>query len=299
MSREKQKPTRQEKREMRREFKEAVRLELRQHKSSFMVFSVLRVLVVLTLVRQGFLGNYESVFLCALTLALLFVPSIIQVRFRVELPAALEIILLLFIFAAEILGEINEFYIRIPMWDTWLHTLNGFLAAGIGFSLALLLNDSERVVFDLSPLFLALVAFCFSMTVGVIWEFFEFFMDHVFLLDMQKDTIVHTISSVELNPGGHNIPYVIRGITDVAVNGQSLGLGGYLDIGLIDTMKDLFVNFIGAVVFSAVGFVFVKNRGKGGLASQFIPQKKTKDTDYLARIQEENREASERSQGNK
>ena len=143
-----------------------------------------------------------------------------------------------------------------------LHTLNGFLAAAIGFSLVDLLNRSDRTVFSLSPLFTAIVAFCFSMTIGVVWEFFEFGMDMIMELDMQKDTVIHTIRSVMLDPGGHNVPYAIQNITDVAVNGQSLGLGGYLDIGLLDTMQDLIVNFIGAAVFSVLGFFYVKSRGK-------------------------------------
>ena len=96
---------------------------------------------------------------------------------------------LLFIFSAEILGEISSFYVLFPFWDTTLHTLNGFLAAAIGFSLVDLLNRSDRVKFDLSPLFLSITAFCFSMTIGVLWEFFEFAMDQFFALDMQKDTI--------------------------------------------------------------------------------------------------------------
>ena len=68
-------------------------------------------------------------------------------------------------------GEIQEFYIIIPFWDTLLHTLNGFLAAAIGFSLVVLLNDNQKLVFTMSPVFIAIVAFCFSMTIGVIWEF--------------------------------------------------------------------------------------------------------------------------------
>ena len=92
-----------------------------------------------------------------------------------------------------------------------------------------------------------------------------------------------------LDPQGRNVPVVISGITDVVVNGQSLGLGGYLDVGLIDTMKDLFVNFIGAVVFSSLGYVYVKRRGDG-VAGRFIPQKKTAEQDYLTQIKEQNRE---------
>ena len=264
-----------------------IKKELKEHRSSFLVFSILRFLVILVMIRQFFNGNYENVFLGILTLLLLFIPSLVQVSFRIELPTALEIIILLFIFSAEILGEIQEFYILIPFWDTILHTLNGFLAAAIGFSLVVLLNENQKVMFTLSPVFIAVVAFCFSMTIGVVWEFFEFAMDRFFLLDMQKDTVVHTISSVMLDPDGGNVPYMIRGITDTAVNGQKLGLGGYLDIGLIDTMKDLLVNFIGAAVFSFIGYFYVKNRGKGNIVKRLVPSRKSAGRDYLAAAKNE------------
>ena len=250
----------------------ALHMELREHRSSFIVYFTLRFLVIVMLVLQLFNRNYENVFLCGLTLLLLVIPSLVQITFKVELPTMLEIIILVFIFAAEILGEISEFYLMFPFWDTVLHTINGFLAATIGFSLVDLLNRSEKTVFNLSPLFLAIVAFCFSMTIGVIWEFFEFGMDTLIGYDMQKDTVLHTIRSVTLDPAGRNVPYVIKGITETAVNGQELGLGGYLDIGLIDTMADLFVNFIGAVIFSIIGFFYVKGRGHSRFAPRFIPQ---------------------------
>ena len=262
-------------------------MELREHKSSFVVYFVLRLLVIVMMVLQLLNRNYENVFLCALTLLLLVIPSFVQVTFKVELPTTLEIIILLFIFAAEILGEISEFYLMFPFWDTVLHTMNGFLAAAIGFSLVDLLNRSERTVFNLSPLFTAIVAFCFSMTIGVLWEFFEFGMDLIGGYDMQKDTVIHMIRSVTLDPAGHNVPYVLDGITETAVNGKELGLGGYLDIGLIDTMEDLIVNFIGAFLFSVIGFFYVKNRGKGGLVGRFVPRRKRADRDFL-RIAAEN-----------
>ena len=265
----------------------AMYMELREHKSSFVVYFVLRLLVIVMMVLQLLNRNYENVFLCALTLLLLVIPSFVQVTFKVELPTTLEIIILLFIFAAEILGEISEFYLMFPFWDTVLHTMNGFLAAAIGFSLVDLLNRSERTVFNLSPLFTAIVAFCFSMTIGVLWEFFEFGMDLIGGYDMQKDTVIHMIRSVTLDPAGRNVPYVLDGVTETAVNGKELGLGGYLDIGLIDTMEDLIVNFIGAFLFSVIGFFYVKNRGKGGLVGRFVPRRKRADRDFL-RIAAEN-----------
>ena len=241
------------------------------------VYFLLRISVVLVLIVHFLSGDFESVMLCVLTLILFTLPSIIERRLKIDLPDTLEIIILLFIYSAEILGEIQAFYIAIPFWDTMLHTLNGFLCAAIGFSLIDLLNRSRKFTFSLSPLYLAIVAFCFSMTVGVLWEFFECFMDLNFGLDMQKDTVIPAISSVMLDPAGGNHPVTVAGIQDVILvlsdgTHQSLGLGGYLDIGLLDTMEDLFVNFIGASVFSLVGYFYVKRRGQGRFARRFIPQ---------------------------
>lgn len=272
----------------------ALKMELREHKSSFIVYMVLRALVILCMVLQIFNRNYENVFLCVLTLILLVVPSMIQLNLKIELPTTLEIIILLFIFSAEILGEIQEYYIKIPNWDTILHTLNGFLMAAIGFSLVDILNREERMKFQLSPVFMSIVAFCFSMTVGVIWEFFEYGMDVFFGLDMQKDTIIHTVNSVMLDPAGGNVPTAIHNINDVIINGQSLGLGGYLDIGLHDTMKDLLVNFAGAVIFSIIGYFYIKRKGKGKVAGRFIPQLKKKEADFLSIVAEaEQRESKD------
>ena len=258
-------------------YRKTLREQARENPRLAVVYVVLRVLVVAAMVAQFFNGNFENVFLCLLTLFLFTLPAVIERSIRIDIPDTLEVIILLFIFAAEILGEIQAYYIQFPYWDTMLHTLNGFLCAAIGFSLLDILNRSEKLAFTLSPVYLAVVAFCFSMTVGVLWEFFECAMDQFFLLDMQKDTVVNSISSVMLDPAGGNHPTAIRDITDVIVvtaDGAQhpLGLGGYLDIGILDTMKDLFVNFIGAVVFSIIGYFYVKNRGKGSFARRFIPR---------------------------
>ena len=257
---------------MRRELRE----ELKGKKTVVTIYIILRVLVILTMVAQFLNGNFENVFLCILTLVLFTLPTVIERRVRIDLPDTLEIIILLFIFSAEILGEIQAYYTYFHGWDTMLHTLNGFLCAAIGFSLVDLFNRNERFSLSLSPVFMAIVAFCFSMTIGVLWEFFECIMDSFFLLDMQKDTIVHDISTVMLDPTGGNKITAIRGITDVIVvaGGKeiTLVLGGYLDIGQLDTMKDLFVNFIGAFVFSIIGYFYVKNRGRGRFARRFIPK---------------------------
>lgn len=248
----------------------------------------LSIFVVFTIVRQGFLHNHEGVFMGVLTLLLFCIPTFIERKTGIDLPPVLEGIIYCFIFAAEILGEVNSFYTKIPYWDTMLHTINGFLAAAVGFSMVMLLNDDDRITFHLSPAFLALVAFCFSMTIGVLWEFFEFGMDFFLGTDMQKDTVIHAIHSVSLDPTLSNKVVTIPDIQDVVINGESLGLGGYLDIGIIDTMKDLFVNFIGAVVFSLSGFFFARSKGRRKSAAQgFVPSKKTAEQDYLQQALEE------------
>lgn len=232
---------------------------------------VLIALVVLSVIRQFFLGSYHNMFLGILTLILFMVPQLIEKTVGVTIPTGLKSVILIFIFSAEILGEINAFYIKIPIWDTILHTTNGFLMAAIGFALIDLFNRSERFSVKMSPYFVAFVAFCFSMTVGVVWEFFEFSMDWFFHTDMQKDWILPVISSVKLDPAGANNPITVA-VESVVINGEEWNLGGYLDIGIVDTMKDLMVNFVGAVVFSLIGIVYLKQRGKGKLASALIPQ---------------------------
>ena len=244
---------------------------IRQQPAVFAVYVVLRLIVVAELVLSILRGEYESAFICLLVLILFILPFFIQQNFGIQLPTTLEIIILLFIFAAEILGELEGYFITYPNGDTMLHTTTGFLCAATGFALIDILNRNSRIKFQLSPIYVALAAFCFSMTVGVLWEFFEFGMDRLFHLDMQKDTVVQSITSVMLDPTNSNTPITIDGIHSVAVNGNDLGFDGYLDIGLYDTMEDLFVNFIGAATFSVIGYFYIKHRGKGKLARAFIP----------------------------
>lgn len=254
-------------RDMARRLKETIH----KQPAVFAVYLALRLIVLAELVMSIIRGEYESAFICLLVLALFILPFFIQQNFGIQLPSVLEIIILLFIFAAEILGELECYFITYPNWDSMLHTTTGFLCAATGFALIDILNRNSRIKFQLSPVYVALAAFCFSMTVGVLWEFFEFGMDRVFHLDMQKDTVVQSITSVMLDPTNSNTPITIDGIHSVAVNGTDLGFDGYLDIGLYDTMEDLFVNFIGALVFSFIGYFYIKRRGEGKIAKAFIP----------------------------
>ena len=249
------------------------RLSLRKKRG--IVNAILSIIVLLVLIARLLRADYHSVFICILTLMLFNIPFWAEKVLKITLPKELEIIILCFIFAAEILGEIGSFYTYIPWWDTMLHTINGFLMAAIGFALIDLLNNSPKFHITLSPTFVAVVAFCFSMTIGVLWEFFEFGMDTIFHTDMQKDFIVSSIYTVTFNPDGLNSVYEIPEITETVLlyNGEEIyRFNGYLDIGIIDTMKDLLVNFVGAVVFSTIGYFYILGRNKGVFASKFIPQ---------------------------
>lgn len=258
-------------------------MKINKRNRDLTIYVVLRLLVIATIIIQAIRGNYENVFLGILTLILFMIPTIVDKKLNIKLPNVLETIILLFIFSAEILGEIQNFYGIFPFWDTMLHTINGFLCAAIGFSLIDILNQSEEFHLKMSPIFVALVAFCFSMTIGVLWEFFEFGADTFFKMDMQKDRISSSISSVLINEEKKNMPIKIENIQEEVIkyneNGEIRELkvnGGHLDIGLKDTMKDLLVNFIGAVVFSIIGLLYIKNRDGYRFAENFIPTLKTK-----------------------
>lgn len=263
-------------------FKQVKEFYKQESKSTLIVYLVLRALVILCMVLEGLRGNWDNVFLCILTLLLYLIPYLVDKKLHIDLPDGLDIMILLFIFSAEILGEIQNFYGTFKYWDTILHTINGFLCAAIGFSLIDILNQNEKVKLKLSPVYVAIVAFCFSMTVGVLWEFFEFGADSFFKTDMQKDRIVQSISSVSLHPEKKNIPISLTGIDKTIIysydkDGNLLETtieGGYLDIGIIDTMKDLLVNFVGAVSFSIIGLLYITNRDEYRFAELFIPKVK-------------------------
>ncbi|MBE6152544.1 MAG: hypothetical protein E7165_04460 [Firmicutes bacterium] len=256
------------------------KLILYENKVSLTIYLVLRFLIIVCMVRELFNGNFQNALLCVLSLILFLIPAFVEKKFKIDLPTVLEVIIFIFIFSAEILGEINNFYGRFPLFDDILHTINGFLAASVGFSLVYLLNEKSESV-NLSPVFISLVAFCFSMTIGVVWEFFEYGMDNIFNLDMQKDAYVYNINTVTIDPKHANNVIKIDDINNTIIYKQGgselLKLDGYLDIGLHDTMKDLLVNFIGALIFSIFGYMYIINKEKYHLAGKFLTQKNLKE----------------------
>ena len=243
--------------------RQALLRKKKEEPAAFWTYVVLRFIVILILIRCILRGDIESAFVCVLVLVIYLLPQFVENRLNIDIPTTLEVVIFVFVFAAEILGELQSYFIQYSNWDTILHTSSGFLCAAVGFSLVDLLNRSDNVKVQLSPGYLAITAFCFSMTIGILWEFIEFSADRLFLLDMQKDTIVNQISSVSLDPTNSNISITVKGIKDVILvtdsGEQALGLGGFIDIGLYDTMEDLFVNFVGAVVFSVVAFFECKS----------------------------------------
>lgn len=243
---------------------------IREHRRVFMLYSALRILIILSMVRAIMNANYHGAFICLLSLLLFAIPSLMENGFIIKIPPLLEAIIYLFIFSAEILGELNHFYVAIPYWDTILHTLNGFLAAAVGFSMIDLLNRNSKN-FRLSPFYLCLVAFCFSMTIGVIWEFFEYAADALLNIDMQKDNILQNINSVTLDPAqAQNVSHIndiVRTEITTASGDVFVIDGGYLDTGLADTMGDLFVNFLGALTFCIFGYIGLHHADKHKKAS--------------------------------
>ena len=260
--------------------------EMKSNKRVFILWLVLRLFVIAAIVLSAVRGYYENVFVCVLVLFLFLVPAFIEKKLSISLPSGLQILILLHIFATEILGELACYYVRFPYWDTVMHTVWGFLCAAIGYSMVDILNRGEGIHFNLSPVYLALAGFCFSMTIGVFWEFFEFSMDRLFYLDMQKDTVIHRFQSVMLDESMKNIPILVDGITSTAVNGVDLGVDGFLDIGLFDTMEDLFVNFIGALVFSIIVLLSNKFEKARWLAFQFIPRVEPKTETKISPAEE-------------
>lgn len=262
------------KKEKRRSFYATLMDQIREDKKAFIVYAVLNLTILAIIVRNAVAERWENVFTGVLASLLLLIPPFIEKSFRIKLPTTLEVLAYSFVFCAEILGEIGNFYQRFPFWDAMLHTVNGFMFAAFGFCLVDIFNKSKRFRMMLSPMFLAIVAFCFSMTIGVLWEFFEYAADSFLKTDMQKDVLRNAIHTVSLpNDLGQKVTHVtdIEKTVIYTADGQMIELAGYLDVGVADTMKDLFVNMIGAAVFSVIGYFYVKHRGKGHIANQFIP----------------------------
>lgn len=166
-------------------------------------------------------SQWLSLFVVSLLLIVLFIPIIFKKRLQVDIPAEFHLTAVVFTFAALYLGEIQQFYQRVWWWDIALHGSAGLLMGIFGFLLIYILNESKRIDIHLTPGFIAFFAFTFAVTIGTVWEIFEFSADQIFQLNMQKPMMG--------DPSG-----------------------------LTDTMWDMIVNAIGAFIISMTGWWYLK-----------------------------------------
>lgn len=199
--------------------------EVRNKKINMIITNFTRILLAIIIIRAILLKEYSQIFIAAITIGLTYYPSILERKFGVYLPGSMQIIITLFIFGAQYLGEIQDFYRIFPWWDTALHTTSGVILGIIGFMFVYLLNEKYGKSVKLSPFFVVMFAFCFAVTMGVFWEFFEYGTDRIFGANMQKFRF------------------------------PELG-----DNGLVDTMGDLIVDSIGAFITSIIGYIYIKKK---------------------------------------
>lgn len=243
----------------------------KNNKIKTVVYVVLLAIVITQMIIEITEGKTLNIPTYILIFALMMIPSAVEVLFGIEMPTVLEIIIICFIFSAYHLGEANAFYTKIKEWDLILHTLNGFISAGIGCGMINILNHRKIEKMNLTPIFVVMFSFCFSMTTGIVWEFIEYGMDSIVGTDMQKDTFLNSIHSFNLYSIGHGDIGWINDIKDVAVNGKSIG-HAYIDLGLNDTMKDMLLNCTGAIVFNILCFINLKSeKSEGRFIKNFIP----------------------------
>lgn len=195
----------------------------RNNRSSMIITNLVRLALILMFIGSFIVGDHSQDFLIILTFFMTYYPSILEKKFGVYLPNRLQVIITLFIFAAQVLGEMNGFYDKISWWDTMLHTTSGVILGLMGFLFVYLLNEKGNSNVNLSPAFVIIIAFCFAITMGVFWEFFEFGADRLLGYNMQK----------------YRMP------------GQD---------GLIDTMGDLIVDAVGAIVACIGGGIYIKKK---------------------------------------
>lgn len=219
------------------------------------IFIIGESFAVISVIWFAVTGDWERAVLSAATIGLVALPRIVELLFKRDMNIPLYFFCTLYS-AGHMAGHVYYLYYLLPWWDDLLHFAGGVIFAllGIELSRALCRGKSSEVSF----LLIALSGFCFSVTLSVLWEFAEYLMDVLFALDMQSDRIIHSLSSFNLGnaPG---IRGTVENINEVIINGQPLGVGGYIDIGLIDTMSDLLLEALGAFIVSLI-LVFRKGR---------------------------------------
>jgi hypothetical protein len=183
----------------------------------------LLIIVVVEWVYLLLNARWLSMFLVTMIIVALIAPTLFRSKLDVEIPVEFHFAAVIFIFASLYLGEIKSFYHLFWWWDVALHASAGLLMGIVGFLLVYLLNESKRVELHMTPVFISVFAFIFAVAIGTLWEIFEFFMDQLFALNMQKPMLG--------DPSG-----------------------------LTDTMWDMIVNAIGAFIISFMGWWYLKRK---------------------------------------
>jgi hypothetical protein len=164
-----------------------------RHRIYIILANLFRLLLLGAIIGNVLTDNWLNLFTSLLTLALTYLPIFLKDKNYIYIPPSFQLIILAFIFASLYLGELNEYYLKFWWWDIMLHTLSGVILGFIGFALIYILNKDTKVNLALSSLFIAIFSFTFAVSVGVLWEIFEFTMDWVFGLNMQKSGLVDTM----------------------------------------------------------------------------------------------------------
>ena len=160
------------------------------------LFIFLRATVVAAGILSVVYEDWDRLVLSVVTFIVMFFPSILEKRLKVDFPSQFDIMMVVFIYAAMFLGEMNSFYDRFWWWDIMLHTFSGLIVGAIGFTLVYTLNSHEKVAISLSPLFVAIFSFCFALAFDALWEIYEYGMDCAFGFNMQKDGLNDTMTDL-------------------------------------------------------------------------------------------------------
>ena len=255
-----------------------LKIIIENNKAKCILHGVLKAHTVFCLIWTLSVGNWLCFGYSIVTLLLFLLPTLVQIGFKIELPFSLEAVIMLFIWAAMVLGDVYDWYVVFSHWDTLLHTVTGFVAAAVGIGLINLMNRDDKCALKLSPLFVSLLCFSFSMMIGAMWELFEFCIDLSGVTNMQKDTLLPSLKFAVEGIDGPVSGFVknigeMQFIMDDGVV-VAPGIMGYIDMGLIDSIEDMFVNFIGALIFSVIAFLYVKKGGKSKVLNSFTEIKR-------------------------
>lgn len=220
-----------------------------------LTFCVVSLLSLIALVYCAARGDILNISICLTVIASMFVPRLLEWLFQIRFTQGMRITIMLFIAVGCLGGSILEFYTRFSQWDTVLHLGCGFGMALVGYFLPDVLN--HRASGAIHTGYRILSAFVFALAAAAFWELFEYSADRIFGTDMQADAVIHVLHSKFLGPSPYTVE-TMPDIREVTVNGQELGLGGWLEIGLYDTMHDIFANAAGALAYCGLSLCVLK-----------------------------------------